>query len=46
MAIELGEPIREGFIHELSFPGIRSAAGEEILGPIAYYQVVKSQRTR
>jgi hypothetical protein len=46
MAIELGEPIREGFIHELSFPGIRSAAGEEILGPVAYYQVVKSQRTR
>ena len=46
MAIELGEPIREGFIHELSFPGIRSAAGEEILGPIAYYQVVKSQRPR
>jgi len=46
MAIELGEPIREGFIHELSFPGIRSAAGEEILGPIAYYQVVKSQRIR
>jgi len=46
MAIELGEPIREGFIHELSFPGIRSAAGEEILGPVAYYQVVKSQRPR
>ena len=39
----LSEPIREGFVHELKFLGLKSTDGHDLLGPIAYYQVVKKK---
>jgi hypothetical protein len=33
--------IREGFVHEIKLAGAKSTDGRELLGPIAYYQVVK-----
>ncbi len=33
--------IREGFVHEIKLAGAKSADGRDLLGPIAYYQVVK-----
>lgn len=33
--------IREGFVHEIKLAGAKATDGRELLGPIAYYQVVK-----
>lgn len=33
--------IREGFIHEIKLAGAKTPDGRDLLGPIAYYQVVK-----
>jgi hypothetical protein len=33
--------IREGFVHEIKLAGAKSTDGRELLGPVAYYQVVK-----
>ncbi len=33
--------IREGFVHEIKLSGAKSTDGRELLGPVAYYQVVK-----
>lgn len=35
--------IRQGFVHEISLAGAKSAKGRELLGPLAYYQVVKAK---
>ena len=35
--------IREGFVHEINLTGARSVDGRELLGPVAYYQVVKTK---
>ncbi|MFZ9991770.1 MAG: DUF7133 domain-containing protein, partial [Opitutales bacterium] len=35
--------IREGFVHEINLKGARSVDGRELLGPVAYYQVVKTK---
>jgi len=33
--------LREGFVHEIKLAGAKTVDGRELLGPIAYYQVVK-----
>ena len=33
--------IREGFVHEIRLPGAKTPDGRELLGPVAYYQVVR-----
>jgi len=33
--------IREGFIHEIKLPGAKTPDGRDLLGPVAYYQVVR-----
>ena len=38
--------IREGFIHEIKLAGAKATDGRDLLGPIAYYQVVKFQGAR
>lgn len=43
VTITLREPIREGFVHEIKLAGTKSADGRDLLGPIAYYQVVKKR---
>lgn len=43
LTIPLAE-VREGFVHEIRFTGLRGADGSELLGPVAYYQVVKAAR--
>jgi hypothetical protein len=35
--------LREGFVHEIKFPRALTLDGRELLGPIAYYQVVKTK---
>jgi hypothetical protein len=35
--------IRAGFIHEIKFAGAKTLDGRDLLGPIAYYQVVKAK---
>ncbi len=35
--------IREGFVHEINLKGARSVDGRELLGPVAYYQVIKTR---
>lgn len=43
VTITLREPIREGFVHEIKLAGTKSADGRDLLGPVAYYQVVKKR---
>jgi hypothetical protein len=35
------EGLREGYVHELHLPGVRSASGEGLLHPVAYYTLVR-----
>jgi hypothetical protein len=35
--------IRAGFIHEIKLTGAKTPDGRDLLGPIAYYQVVKAK---
>jgi len=35
--------VRVGFVHEIKLAGARTPDGRELLGPIAYYQVVKAK---
>jgi len=35
--------LREGFVHEIKLAGAKTVDGRELLGPIAYYQVVKAK---
>lgn len=40
------EGIREGFVHEINLAGAKTAEGRDLLGPVAYYQVVRKQAAR
>ena len=35
--------VRAGFVHEIKLTGAKALDGRELLGPIAYYQVVKTK---
>ena len=35
--------LREGFVHEIKLAGAKTVDGRDLLGPIAYYQVVKKK---
>lgn len=45
LRIPLAE-IAPGFVHEIRFAGLKGVDGAELLGPTAYYQVVKTLGTR
>lgn len=45
LAVELSfDGLREGYVHELRLPGVRSAQGEPLLHPRAYHTLVRRPR--